>query len=140
MRHRGSAFLYRVPLGDWGGGAGLETGFLCVALAVLELTPQTRLASLEVRHMTASASQVLGCKGTGRHAEIENLFLNLNSVRFARTVVHTPYGACSACGVQERAVDPLELELQVVWSNTPTPMWILGIEPRSSVRTSALNH
>ena len=36
-----------------------ETGFLCVALAILELTPLDQ-AGLELRNPPASASQVLG--------------------------------------------------------------------------------
>jgi hypothetical protein len=37
-----------------------ETGFLCIALAVLELTLYQ--AGLELRNLPASASQVLGLK------------------------------------------------------------------------------
>jgi hypothetical protein len=39
-----------------------ETGFLCVALAVLAVTLQTRLASNSKEDTPASASQVLGLK------------------------------------------------------------------------------
>jgi hypothetical protein len=38
-----------------------ETGFLCVALAVLEFTHFVDQAGLELRNPPASASQVLGC-------------------------------------------------------------------------------
>jgi hypothetical protein len=45
----------------WGGGGwGFETGFLCVALAVLELTLDQ--AGLELRNPPASASRVLEVK------------------------------------------------------------------------------
>jgi hypothetical protein len=39
-----------------------ETGFLCIALDILELTLQTRLALFELRNPPFSASQVLGSK------------------------------------------------------------------------------
>ena len=39
-----------------------ETGFLCVALAVLELTHSVDQAGLKLRDLPASASQVLGLK------------------------------------------------------------------------------
>ena len=35
---------------EWGGG-GVETGFLCIALAILELTLKTRLASNSEIHL-----------------------------------------------------------------------------------------
>jgi hypothetical protein len=41
-------------------GEGFETGFLCIALAVLELTVDQ--AGLELRNLPASASRVLGLK------------------------------------------------------------------------------
>jgi hypothetical protein len=43
-----------------------KTGFHYVTLAVLELTLQTRLPS-ELGYLPASASQVLGIKGTHHH-------------------------------------------------------------------------
>jgi hypothetical protein len=43
------------------GGEGVETGFLCIVLAVLELTFVDQ-AGLELRNPPASASQVLGLK------------------------------------------------------------------------------
>jgi hypothetical protein len=39
-----------------------ETGFICIALAVLELTHFVDQADLELRNPPASASQVLGLK------------------------------------------------------------------------------
>ena len=39
-----------------------ETGFLCVVLAVLELTHSVDQAGLELRNLPASDSQVLGSK------------------------------------------------------------------------------
>jgi hypothetical protein len=53
---------------------GLETGFLCVALAVLELTLDQ--AGLELRSLPASASQVLGLKACTTTARLV-LFLLL---------------------------------------------------------------
>ena len=50
-----------------------ETGFLCIVLAVLELTLQTRLASNSEIHPPVSASQVLGlkaCATTARQAQL----------------------------------------------------------------------
>jgi hypothetical protein len=48
-----------------------ETGFLCIALAVLELTHSVDQADLELRNLPASASQVLEFKActttTRRH-------------------------------------------------------------------------
>jgi hypothetical protein len=44
-----------------------ETGFLCVALAVLELTLDQ--AGLELRNPSASASQVLGLKACATTAQ-----------------------------------------------------------------------
>ena len=45
---------------------------------------------------------------------------------------------CSAHGVQKRASQPLEMELEMVMSH---PIWALGTEPRSSARSaSVLNH
>ena len=69
--HRGFlqiGFSYPTPTPRCQGGCGLaahsfffsETGFLCVALAVLELTVDQ--AGLELRNPSASASQVLGLK------------------------------------------------------------------------------
>jgi hypothetical protein len=49
--NRGSFFF--------GGGGGFETGFLCIALAVLDFVDQ---AGLELRNPPASASRVLGLK------------------------------------------------------------------------------
>jgi hypothetical protein len=52
-----------------------ETGFLCVALAVLELTVDQ--ADFELRKPPASASQVLGlkvCATTARQDKIGNQF------------------------------------------------------------------
>jgi hypothetical protein len=49
-----------------------ETGFLCVALAVLELTLYTKLA----RNPPASASQVLGLKMCTTTPGLEMEFLN----------------------------------------------------------------
>jgi hypothetical protein len=39
-----------------------ETGFLCIALAVLELTHSVDQAGLKLRNPPASASRVLGSK------------------------------------------------------------------------------
>jgi hypothetical protein len=44
----------------WGGG--VKTWFLCVVLAILELTLYTHQAGLKLRNSPASASQVLGLK------------------------------------------------------------------------------
>jgi hypothetical protein len=47
-----------------------ETGFLCIALAVLELTVDQ--AGLELRNPSASASQVLGSKVVRHHCPALN--------------------------------------------------------------------
>ena len=43
-----------------------KTGFLCIALAVLELALWTKQAGLELRNPPASDSQVLACATTAR--------------------------------------------------------------------------
>jgi hypothetical protein len=54
----------------WGvGGTGFETGFLCVVLAVLELTLVVQ-AGLELRNLPASASHVLGLKACATTARL----------------------------------------------------------------------
>jgi hypothetical protein len=53
-----------------------ETGFLCVALAVLELTLVDQ-AGLELRNLPASASQVLGLKACATTAWLARGILNI---------------------------------------------------------------
>jgi hypothetical protein len=51
-----------------------ETGFLCIALAVLELTLVDQ-AGLELRNPPASASRVLGLKVCATTTQLTVLFL-----------------------------------------------------------------
>jgi hypothetical protein len=57
-----------------------ETGFLCIALAVLELTYSVDQTGLKLRNLPASASQVPngGTKGVRHHCPI-SVFLNVYS-------------------------------------------------------------
>jgi hypothetical protein len=57
-----------------------ETGFLCVVLAVLELTLDE--AGLELRNPTASASQVLGLKACATTAQLSQRSLKDRKGRF----------------------------------------------------------
>jgi hypothetical protein len=54
-------FVFGFGFLDFFWGGGVETGFLCIILAVLELTFVDQ-AGLELRNPPASASQVLGLK------------------------------------------------------------------------------
>ena len=53
-----------------------ETGFLCVALAVLELTHSVDQAGLKLRNLPASASQVLELKACTTTAQLPLRFLD----------------------------------------------------------------
>jgi hypothetical protein len=103
-----------------------ETWFLCIALAVLELTLYTRLAS-ELRNPPASASRVLGLKACATTPGCFYLCIGVFCLHVCMCTMCMP-GACD----QKKVPDPLELELWMVVSHHLSS----GNKPRLSIRAA----